>query len=256
MDNNPWDPVEYDNRFGFVTRLGGDLVAELDPQSGERVVDIGCGTGHLTAAVAAAGADVVGVDADPQMLRRAAADHPQLQWVAADAQEPLTPLLGEGSFDAALSNAALHWMPRQAEALRSIRDVLRPGGRFVAEMGGAGNIAAVDASLRTALAASGLDEAVGGNFFPTSAEEAGLLEAAGFRVESLRWFERPTPLQGSDTVADWVAHFRATVWAAVPPPLREQVAQRLLREAAAAGLVRDGVWHIDYCRLRFTATAV
>jgi trans-aconitate methyltransferase len=253
---NTWDADQYDATFGFVSRLGEGLVAELAPAPGERILDVGCGTGQLTAHIAAAGALVVGLDADAHMLRRAASSHPGLTWLAVDAQRlspadtPLAP------FDAAFSNAALHWMTDQAAALAGIRSVLRADARFVAEMGGAGNIAAVDAALRGALADCRLDIEVPRNHFPAVAHQAALLEGAGFRVESIRWFPRPTPLGVGTTLVDWAGHFRADVWRTVAPRDRPEVARRLLDRGAAAGLLRNGTWYADYCRLRFRAVAV
>lgn len=256
MANNPWNPTEYDNRFDFVTRLGAALIDELAPEPGQRVLDIGCGTGNLTAQLVARGASTVGVDSDPAMIAAARQRYPELAWLVADIQHPPPDLLGEAFFDAAISNAALHWMPQQQAALTAIRQALRPGALFVAEMGGAGNVAAVDAALRQALASCGVSVDVPQNFYPTIGEEATLLADAGFRVDQARWFERPTPLQAGDTPVDWVSHFRADLWTSLAPKTREQVTTELLSGTEAAGLHQDGTWYVDYCRLRFRATAV
>jgi hypothetical protein len=138
-------------------------------------------------------------------------------------------------------------------ALRNVRSVLRDGGRFVAEMGGSRNIAALDASLRAGLADLRIDAPVVVNTFPTPDEVTGLLEEAGFGVELVAWFIRPTPLES--TAAEWTQHFRTATWDAVPPVMRHELVSRVDAHAADAGLLVDGTWFADYCRLRFVARA-
>lgn len=254
-----WDAGTYATTFGFVASGGDDLLPLLQARPRERVLDLGCGTGRHAAALAASGVSVVGADLDPAMLAAAGAAHPEVRFVAVDARELTLAALGAGEpFDAVLSNAALHWMQPQDLVLRNVRGVLRPAGRFVAEMGGAGNIAALDAALRGGLADIGRPQvAVPTNFFPTLGQEAALLEAAGFRVEAARWFRRPSPLPPGTTAADWTRLFRAPVWDAVPEPARDALAEAVDARAAGAGLLAaDGTWTADYCRLRFVAVAV
>lgn len=255
--NNTWQPDAYDRSFGFVTDLGSDLIGLLGPLDGRSVLDVGSGTGHLTAALHRAGADrVVGIDASSAMVDAARRDHPDLRFVLGDAQQMTLAGLGEAAlFDAAFSNAALHWMPRGDLAAAAVRAVLRRGAGYVAELGGAGNVAAIDAALRSALAEVGAPPALlVGNTFPTAGRQADWLESAGFLVRELRWFERPTPLPTGLTAADWTKHFRARVWAEVPAELVGRLAASVDRHAEAAGLAEGG-WHIDYCRLRFLAEA-
>ena len=258
MANNTWDAAEYDSSFGFVTRHGDALVDVLDPQPGERVLDLGCGTGHHAALIAARGATVVGMDLDETMLAKARQDHPAVSFVRADGTDfGLGDLGVDDPFDACLSNAALHWMTPQVAALRNVRAVLVKGGRFVAEMGGDGNIAALDTALRQALAEHGLASIeVPRNHFPTIGHQAAALEAAGFRVERASWFRRPTPLEPGSTPADWTQHFRTAAWNQVPEAQRAAVAARVDELALAAGLLASGQWVADYCRLRFVAVAL
>jgi SAM-dependent methyltransferase len=255
--NNPWQPDTYDRSFGFVTDLGSALIGLLGPLDGRSVLDVGSGTGHLTAALHRAGARrVVGIDASTAMVQAARRDHPDVRFVVGDAQQMTLASLGEaGLFDAAFSNAALHWMPRGDLAAAAVRGVLRPGARYVAELGGQGNVAAIDAALRGALAEVGASPALlVGNTFPTAGRQADWLETSGFLVRELRWFERPTPLPAGLTAADWTKHFRARVWAAIPAELAGPLAAAVDRHAEALGLAEGG-WHIDYCRLRFLAEA-
>ena len=255
MTSNPWDAQAYDSQFGFVGRYGDDLLDLLDPQRGESILDLGCGTGRHAAQIAARGGDVVGLDADLDMLDKARRENPGLRFVVADATS--FPLAGLGiNFDACFSNAALHWMTPQDAVLRNVRSVLSDSARFVAEMGGAGNIAALDASLREGLREIGFADApVVTNYFPSVGEQSTALEAAGFRVELITWFRRPTPLGDGTTAAAWTRHFRAASWAAVPDSEYDRLATRIDANAADRGLLTDDGWIADYCRLRFVAIA-
>lgn len=131
IEDHRWDPALYDNKHGFVWKSGADLVARLSPQQGERIVDLGCGTGHLTAQMAASGAEVVGLDADPEMIAQARANYPDLRFEIADARDFHLP----APFDAVFSNAALHWVTEPERPIACIARALKPGGRFIAEFG-------------------------------------------------------------------------------------------------------------------------
>lgn len=242
-----WDAQQYDTGFGFVTAYGTELLDLLALTAPARVIDVGCGTGDHAAELARRGFDVTGIDADGAMLARARELHPEVRFVAADAQ-----LLDIAeTFDAAFSNAALHWMTDQGAALHAIRGVLREGAPFVAEMGGHRNVAVVDAALEAATA--GLEVPPIRKFFPSLAQEAALLEAAGFEVEFMRWFARPTALAAGQTPADWTKLFRANVWEAIPAGGQAEVAARV-DELCEELRTAEG-WAIDYWRLRFVARA-
>src|SRR5215216_6292869 len=149
-----WDADRYQRQFGFVSAMAGGLVELLDAAPGEVVLDLGCGTGELAARIAATGARVICLDSDPAMVAAAARRLGEANTVLADGHDFRLP----EPVDAVFSNAALHWMPRPGEVVGCVRAALRPGGRFVAEMGGAGNIAEILAAVATALAEAGLPE--------------------------------------------------------------------------------------------------
>jgi SAM-dependent methyltransferase len=254
VSGNRWDPDDYDTTFAFVGRHGDDVLGRLAAVPGERILDLGCGTGRHAGHLAAEGVDVVGIDQDAGMLDRARAQFGAVRFECVDARAFGPDDLG--LFDACFSNAALHWMTPQEVVLRNVRSVLRADGRFVAEMGGAGNIGAMDAALRAGLLDVGLSAVdVPTNYFPTVGEQAGALEAAGFRVEETAWFRRPTPLEPGTTAAHWTRHFRAMVWDHVPDALRPELALAVDRHARALGLATADGWFADYCRLRFLAFA-
>jgi trans-aconitate methyltransferase len=245
-----WDAAAYDRDFGFVAEYGADLLKLLDVEPPASVIDVGCGTGSHAAALAARGFDVVGVDLDPAMVERATLLHPGIEFVAADVQT----MRLDRSFDAAISNAALHWMVDQASALTSIRSALRSGAQFVAEMGGQHNVAVVDSALERAVATMGFGHPPIRKFFPTVAEQAALLEGAGFVIRSMWWFPRPTPLAQGQTPAAWTKLFRSDVWRAIPEQRHAELAR--LIDADCAPLYDEGAWYVDYWRLRFVAGAV
>ena len=246
-----WDADRYRRQFGFVSALGGEVLELLDPVPGELVLDLGCGTGELAAAIAASGAQVLALDSDPAMVaaarRRLGGDRVLL----ADAHSFTLP----EPVDAVFSNAALHWMLHPAEVIGRVHAALRPSGRFVAELGGARNTETVLEALGTAMAEAGLPEPAVPWYFPSPAAYDGLLEAGGFQVARMEHFARPTPLTDCPNgLADWMAMFGGTLTAPVPAAQLPAVLARV-EELAAPRLHRDGGWFVDYWRLRFVAVA-
>ncbi|MEX2648042.1 MAG: class I SAM-dependent methyltransferase [Alphaproteobacteria bacterium] len=242
-----WSPESYAHDAGFVSALGAPLIDLLDPRPGERILDLGCGDGALTAELVARGAKVVGVDASPAMV--AAARGRSLDARLADGQA----LAFDADFDAVFSNAAIHWMPRQDRVVAGVRRALRPGGRFVAEFGGAGNVEAIRRAVHAELAERGIDPATRDPWtFPTVESFRVLLEeVTGFAIDSIALFARPTPLPGS--LGAWLAIFAVPFLDAVPPAERAAVTAGI--EARAADRLRDatGRWTVDYVRLRLVA---
>jgi trans-aconitate methyltransferase len=246
-----WDADRYQRQFGFVSGMAGDLVELLGPRPGEVVLDLGCGTGELAAAIAATGARVLALDSDPAMVAAARRRLGDDRVLLADGHaftlaEPV---------DAVFSNAALHWMPRPAQVIGRVRAALRPGGRFVAELGGSGNIDAILDALGAALAEAGLPAPACPWYFPTPAQYATLLEAGGFRVAMMEHFPRPTPLAGGPAgLADWFTMFGGQLTATVPATALPGVVARA-GELASPRLRRGDGWVADYWRLRFVAVA-
>ncbi|MGH9695017.1 MAG: class I SAM-dependent methyltransferase, partial [Bryobacteraceae bacterium] len=195
MKAKEWDAELYEARHGFVWRFGEGVVEFLNPQPGERILDVGCGTGQLTAKIAAAGADVVGVDASPAMIGQARQNYPQLRFALADAAA----LTYENEFDAVFSNAALHWMLDRAAVVAGIARALKQGGRMVAEFGGKGNIRILESAIEKVSAKyHGGEAPKKRTYFPALGEYSALLEAHGLEVRSAQLFDRPTPLEGED----------------------------------------------------------
>ncbi len=250
MAMDRWDAALYDDRHAFVHQMAAGVIDLLAPQSGERILDLGCGTGPLTQQIADHGADVLGVDASPAMVERARASYPGLSFDVADA----TTMAFDRPFDAVFSNAVLHWVKPPAAAVARMFAALRPGGRLVLEMGGHGNVAAVLAAAAAAGREVGLDLSalLDVNYFPTLGQYAALLEAGGFAVELAMLFDRPTPLDGDAGLLNWLQMFRPAALDAIPADRRDAFVAAL--EGRARGtLFRNGGWHADYRRLRIRA---
>ncbi len=243
-----WSAADYANNAGFVPALGAPVLELLAPRAGERILDLGCGDGVLTRRIADAGAQVVGVDASPELVAAARALGLDARVVDGHALD------FDGEFDAVFSNAALHWMREPGKVLAGVHRALRPNGRFVAEMGGHGNVAAVVTAIRAALRLHGQGEPQFRWFFPTADEYAALLQAHGFSVESIALIPRPTPLPTG--ISGWLQTFAAPLLAHVADA---QARPRILAdtEALLATTLGDasGRWIADYVRLRFVARA-
>ena len=220
-------------------QFGGSLVEALRPQEGERILDLGCGTGQLTAEIARSGAEVVGLDSSPEMIGQARQNYPDLKFVLADASN----FHFDQRFDAVFSNAALHWIKDGAAVARSIAAALNPGGRFVAEFGGRGNIATILKQLPK-------DHCPW--WFPGIGEYASLLERHGLEVRDASLFHRPTPLEGEHAMEDWIEMFCGSYFTSLDSK-RRQEAIRELAERLRPELYREGVWTLDYRRIRVVA---
>ncbi|MFY9554332.1 MAG: methyltransferase domain-containing protein [Blastocatellia bacterium] len=246
-----WNTALYDGKNAFVWKHGQGVIELLAPGAGERILDLGCGTGHLTNQIAAAGAEVVGIDKSPKMIEEARRLYPQLTFEIADG----TDFHFNEPFDAVFSNAAIHWMKDQTAVARCVWEVLKPGGRFVAEFGGKGNIRALRTALTEAVHAAGeqVNAEPFARYYPTIGEYAALLEGQGFRVGFASHFDRPTRLEdGENGLRNWLLTFTDNIIESLPENKREDVIAEVERKLKPA-LFRDGCWFADYKRIRIVA---
>jgi SAM-dependent methyltransferase len=239
-----WDARAYAENARFVADLGLPVLDLLAPRPGEDILDVGCGDGALTARIAHLGASVVGIDSSSALIAAARAAGVDARLM--DARE----IAFEAAFDAVFSNAALHWAGEPDRVLPGVWRALRPGGRFVGEFGGHGNVAAIRTALAATLQARGL-AAASPWYFPTAEEYAERLEVHGFALESITLFARPTLLPTG--MRPWLDTFANPFVASATPAERDEILDAVT--ALLAPVLRDGQgrWTGDYIRLRFAA---
>lgn len=231
-----WDAARYQARHSYVFAHGEALLDVLGARAGERTLDLGCGSGQLTAKIAESGAEVIGLDRSEEMIDEARHNFPGLRFEVADAAN----FALDAPVDAVFSNAALHWVKDADGAAASIARALRPGGRFVMEMGGKGNVQAIIDAVRDV---AGRVETPW--YFPSVGEYTSLLERHGFEISFAALFDRPTRVEGEDGLDDWLAMFAGSM---IEAKISREVANRLRPK-----MFCDGAWVLDYRRLRVMA---
>lgn len=245
-----WNAGLYNSKHEFVSIYGADLVELLQPKDGERILDVGCGSGRLSNEISQTGATVFGIDSSEEMISEAKAAFPHIQFTVASATE----YQAEQPFDAIFSNAALHWILEAEKAVENMGRNLKPDGRLVIEMGGKGNVAQLIAALKEVLIKHGYAEnaAIQQWYFPSLGEYCSLLEAKGFRVHFASHFDRETELKDSETgIKDWLRMFAVSYLKGIadPKPFVDEVQEKLRPTH-----YRGGKWYADYKRLRVVAT--
>jgi len=254
-----WNSALYEKNHAFVWQYGESIVELLAPKAGEQILDLGCGTGQLTEKIARSGAFVQGIDSSLAMISTARANYPQINFAVADARDFQVEYL----LDAVFSNAVLHWIKQPDAAIDCVEKALRPGGRFVAEFGGKGNVGAIARTLLSVLSEIGFSEPESLNpwYFPSVGEYAGLLENRGFEVVYAVLFDRPTLLEGGSAgMVNWIEMFAGGFLSGLSPEVREAKLSRreshvihTVEERLRSTLYRDGNWTADYRRIRVVA---
>lgn len=239
MPAKDWDVERYEAGHSYVWNFGRGLVEWLDPQAGERILDAGCGAGQLSAEIAETGAVVYGVDSAPSMIAQARLNYPKARYMNLEfGLADLTAFTASQPFDAVFSNAVLHWVRPPEEAAKRLAAALRPGGRLVAEFGGHGNVARVQAALGKHRHPW---------FFPSIAEYGAILESVGLEPVQALLFDRPTRVEGAGGLDDWLEMYIP----GLDPDVRKSAVEQLKPD-----MYSDGGWMLDYRRLRIEARKV
>lgn len=246
MGDQTWNAAAYESNARFVSDLGMPVVALLDAQPGERILDLGCGDGVLTKKLQDMGCEVLGIDPSPEFIQ--AASELGLNVSLQDATE----MDFDDEFDAVFSNAVLHWIPDADRLIGNVFRALRNGGRFVAECGGHKCVETIRTALIAELEKRGYDgHASDPWYFPTTADYGARLEKAGFRVQYIEFIPRPTPLPGD--IRGFLETFGGTFMSALPAEERNAYIDDVRDRIKSALYSNEGTWIADYTRLRFKA---
>jgi SAM-dependent methyltransferase len=248
MSNIAWNADDYNKNARFVSDYGHQVANLLGEIRGLRVLDLGCGDGPLTKELENRGADVVGVDASPAMIEKA--KELGLNVAVMDARE----LTFDNEFDAVFSNATLHCVKPPELAVAGVARALKPGGIFVAEMGGHGNVAAIVTALIAATRLHGLPDFESPWYYPTPSEYGQLLIEHGFEIESIALIPRPTPLPTG--MLGWLKTFAQTSLAEFRQESVATVLDTAVELLKPSLCDSAGDWTADYIRLRFRAKKI
>ncbi|MEH7116989.1 methyltransferase domain-containing protein [Neobacillus vireti] len=245
--SNTWNANLYDSKHSFVSMYGESLIELLAPKKGERILDLGCGTGDLAKQLSDYGSEITGVDQSEKMIEQARRKYPEIKFIVQDA----TKLTFHREFDAVFSNAALHWIKQPMQTLTCIYNSLKQGGRFVAEFGGKGNVKAISDAVIYQIEEEGFtfNMDLFPWFFSSIAEYSSLMEQAGFRVTLAQHFDRPTPLDGEGAIKNWIEMFGSSMLAVVPDNKKADIIAKVENNLKEV-LYRDGKWIGDYKRIR------
>lgn len=247
---NTWDANLYDNKLGYVSNLGKEVIELLNPQKGEKILDLGCGTGDLTYEISKLGANVMGIDLSSTMIEEAKKKYPNIKFAIDNGETMRT----NETFDAVFSNAALHWMKQASKVVESVALALRPGGRFVAEFGGKGNVETIIKGITDVLNEYGINlKDRNPWYFPSIGEYCSLLEKYGFRVFYANHFDRPTPLEDKENgLNHWLDSFADDFFPEFNQDQRLKFYEKI-KEKTRPSLYKEGIWVADYKRIRIVA---
>ena len=247
---NSWNSELYDRKHSYVFKYGEELLGLLNPKPGERILDLGSGTGHLTKLISDSGAEVTGIDSSQEMIDQSRKNYSSLNFQRMDA----TNFSFAEKFDAVFSNAVLHWIPEKEKVVKCISEALKLGGRLVAEFGGKDNIKNIVESLKKYLHANDYkDNAERINwYFPSTGEYASLLEKYGFDVEYAAHFKRDTFLDEGVDIIDWLEMFGKNIFAGMEAGAKQNLLTKI-KEDLYSKNIKDGRWFVDYKRLRIFA---
>ncbi|MFL0583971.1 methyltransferase domain-containing protein [Solibacillus silvestris] len=246
-----WNASLYDRKHSFVSKYGNNLVELLNPKEGERILDLGCGTGDIANTLFEYGVEVVGVDKSENMVKLATSKYPHIPFTVRDA----TQLTYQNEFDAVFSNATLHWVHPPNEAVQSIYQSLKHGGRLVAEFGGKGNVKTITSEIIKQIKNAGFEynAAQFPWYYPSIAEYSKLMEEAGFNVTFAQLYDRPTPLDGENGLRNWIDMFGSVLFDGIPEQSKDDlidIVEMNLKEV----LYYKGTWMADYKRIRVVGT--
>jgi len=259
-----WSAADYASNSSVQQTWARELIARLELRGDERILDVGCGDGKVTAEIAKAVSkgSAVGIDASPQMIEFATAafpagKNPNLEFYVMDARH----IAFQRKFDLVFSNAALHWVDDHPAFLRGAASVLRPGGRLMVSCGGKGNAHDVFLALRPEMRAKRWREFFrkmeAPYFFHSPEEYKKWLPRFGFKTRSVKLAPKDATYEGGEGFAGWLRTTWMPYTHRVPEDLREQfIAGVVERYAAKHPIDAKGLVHVRMVRLEIDAVKV
>ncbi|APH05025.1 class I SAM-dependent methyltransferase [Bacillus weihaiensis] len=242
-----WDATLYDEKHAFISEFGNQLIELLAPKKGEKILDLGCGTGDLAHTLSEQQVNVVGVDQSKSMISKAQIKYPHIPFIVKDALK----LEDKNEFDAVFSNATLHWIKAPELALDRIYCSLKQGGRFVAEFGGKGNVRIITDEVIRQIERLGVD--FNDNhypwYFPSIGEYTTIMEKVGFRVTYAEHFDRFTALENENGLRNWLKMFGSSLFHGINEDEKELIVAEVEKKLRPI-LYKNGKWFADYKRIR------
>jgi trans-aconitate methyltransferase len=245
-----WNSILYDKSHDFVSKYGEGILSYLNPQPEEKILDLGCGTGDLTKEIFLAGAHVIGIDSSAEMIAKAKAKFPEIDFYQMDARE----IKFDTQFDAIFSNAVLHWIPEKELVIKKMYSQLKDNGRIVLEFGGKGNNQQMLKALSSVFVKRGhVDNAkIDFWYYPSIGEYSTELERLNFRVVHAEHFDRITPLKGNQGIKDWFLMFGDNFFVGISDSEKNDILNEVEEQLKTTHFT-DGIWNADYKRIRMVA---
>lgn len=243
-----WNSGLYDKKHDFVAEYGKGLLEFIPHNPKQTILDLGCGTGTLTAQLADMCDKVIGVDSSQSMIEKAKFQFGDIEFIVCNALD----LPYENKFDVAFSNAVFHWINDHDALLESIYKALKPQGLLVCEFGAKGNIATIENAFLKVCNRLGYHYVPKFNF-PTADTFGAMLQTHGFTIEKIYEYDRPTILKDSEQgLSNWIKQFFASELAEMPENIQTQVIKEM-EERTRDALWNGESWVADYRRLRAIA---
>jgi trans-aconitate 2-methyltransferase len=256
-----WNSEDYAAHSGAQYQWAREMIAKLHLKGSESVLDIGCGTGKVTALIGAhlPSGNVTGIDSSADMVAFArkqypSSGYPNLSFTRMDA----TNITFSGEFDLAFSNAALHWVPDQVSVLRGVRAALKKPGRIFFQMGGKGNARDILTLLEELVTMDPWRPWFRGFSFPyvfaSPDEYKGWLETAGLVPRRLELIPKDMAQEGRNGLAGWIR----TTWMPITGRIPEDRRDRFISEIVKMYIKRhppdiNGLIHVPMVRLEVEA---
>jgi trans-aconitate methyltransferase len=247
MQPQNWNAEQYQEEAYFVSQLANSVLQLLAPQSGEKILDLGCGDGELTLQIQNYNCDVYGVDSSVNMIKLAQKKGLNAKFLAAEN------LNYQQEFDAVFSNAVLHWISDINNVVNRVYLALKPDGRFIGEFGGQGNIQSlINAMSKTFKEFPAFGEFRNPWYFPSVEEFEQVLKNAGFTVDYLELISRPTPLQSG--IESWLEIFADGITSHLTLEAKKQFIAEVVKTLKPIIYSQTEGWIADYVRIRFKAS--